>query len=63
MKINKFLLGMCLVLTPIISSCGDGHYRYLCQDPVNWEKQECNPPLCEVSGACWYTLIGKGSQP
>jgi len=63
MKITKFIIGLSLLLTPMLASCGDGHYRYPCQDPANWENEECNPPLCDVNGTCWYTLIGKGSQP
>ena len=43
----------------LVSSCGyQGHYRYECQDSVNWEKEECNPPLCKVDGACSKDLIG-----
>lgn len=42
-----------------ISSCGyDGSYRYECQDPENWEAEECNPPLCLVDGMCTETLLG-----
>lgn len=42
-----------------VSACGyDGHYRYECQDPVNWEKEECNPPICKVDGACTDILLG-----
>ena len=63
MKITKIIIGLSLLLTPMLSSCGDGGYRYSCQDPNNWENEECNPPICEVNGHCWYTLIGKGSQP
>ena len=43
----------------VLSGCGyDGGYRYECQDPENWEKQECNPPLCLVDGMCTETLLG-----
>lgn len=42
-----------------LSACGyQGHYRYSCQDPENWDAQECNPPVCKVDGACTETLIG-----
>lgn len=34
-------------------------YRYPCQDPVNWEKAECKPPICEASGLCTKDLLGK----
>ena len=46
-------------MTFSLSACGyDGHYRYPCQDPANWEKAECNPPLCEATGTCTVDLIG-----
>ena len=36
-----------------LSGCGyDGHYRYPCQNPVNWENAECKPPICTANGAC-----------
>ena len=42
-----------------IAGCGyDGSYRYECQDPENWEAEECNPPLCLVDGNCTETLLG-----
>lgn len=42
-----------------LSSCGyDGGYRYPCQDPDNWESEECNPPICKVNGACTEDLLG-----
>ncbi len=42
----------------LLSGCGyDGHYRYPCQDPVNWEKAECKPPLCTAAGACPEDLL------
>jgi len=41
------------------SSCGyDGNYRYKCQDPENWGKSECKPPICKVDGACTDVLLG-----
>lgn len=48
-----------LVFALLIASCGyDGKYRYECQDPENWSKSECEPPICEVDGACTKTLLG-----
>jgi hypothetical protein len=42
-----------------LTACGyDGSYRYPCQDPENWNLDECNPPICEVDGACTETLLG-----
>jgi len=44
----------------LLTGCGyDGHYRYPCQDPANWENVECKPPLCEVAGACPADLVGE----
>jgi hypothetical protein len=41
-----------------LSACGyQGSYRYSCQDPENWEKEECNPPMCTVNGDCWKDLV------
>lgn len=43
----------------VLASCGyDGHYRYECQDPENWEAEECNPPICLVDGMCTENLLG-----
>ena len=52
---KKFVIALSLFL----AGCGyDGHYRYECQDPANWESDECNPPICEVDGTCTEALIG-----
>ena len=46
-------------LVVAVAGCGyDGHYRYECQDPENWEEDYCNPPMCLVDGMCTETLIG-----
>lgn len=48
-----------LITALILSGCAyQGVYRYKCQDPENWEKQECNPPSCKVDGTCSKDLIG-----
>lgn len=57
LKVN-FALGVALVAL-LLSSCGDGNYRYKCQDPLNWEKAECKPPICSAAGACPVDLVGK----
>lgn len=42
-----------------LSGCGyDGHYRYPCQDPANFDAPECNLPLCKVDGQCTIDLLG-----
>ena len=54
----KLLAGLA-ISTLLLSSCGySGQFRYPCQDPTNWESDECNPPICEVDGACTEALIG-----
>jgi len=46
-------------LAVTLSGCGyDGHYRYPCQDPENWEKAECKPPICDASGTCLEDILG-----
>jgi len=58
-KLRILLLSTTLALG--LSGCGyDGHYRYPCQDPANWEAAECKPPICTANGACPEDLI---SQP
>lgn len=53
------ILGIAL-LAALLSGCGyDGHYRYPCQDPANWDKDECKPPICKVEGACPEDLVGQ----
>jgi len=52
------IIGVAL-LGLVLTGCGyDGHFRYPCQDPANWEKEECKPPVCEVSGTCPEDLVG-----
>jgi len=53
------IIGVAL-LGVLLTGCGyDGHYRYPCQDPANWEKAECNPPICESTGTCTRDIIGQ----
>jgi hypothetical protein len=41
-----------------VSSCGyDGHFRYSCQDPANWESADCVPPICHASDYCTKDLV------
>lgn len=52
------LLPIMLTLTALLSGCGyDGHFRYPCQDPKNWETAECKPPICTASGTCPVDLV------
>jgi len=54
----RILLGVALGVT-LLTGCGyDGWVRYECQEYENWNKQECKPPQCEVTGTCTKDLIG-----
>lgn len=47
------------ILAFALTACNfDGSYRYPCQDPANWDKDECKPPICTVNGACPEDLVG-----
>ena len=35
----------------LLAGCGE-RYRYPCQDPTNWDKQECKKPFCSANGTC-----------
>lgn len=56
-KLVSIISASLLVFT--LSGCGyDGHFRYPCQDPVNWESSECQPPVCDAFGYCTKDLLG-----
>lgn len=41
-----------LILPLTIAFCGGDKFRYPCQDPKNWDKEECKPPICDVTRTC-----------
>jgi hypothetical protein len=47
-KMKKTILVASLLL---LAGC-DTQYRYFCQDPANWESEQCKKPLCEVNRDC-----------
>lgn len=49
------------ILTLLLSGCRET-YRYPCQDPENWEREECQRPRCEVDGQCRDDLTGGVSE-
>lgn len=53
LKIIKILTVLSIGVAAItqISGCED-RYRYPCQDPDNWDKDICKPPICEVNRQC-----------
>jgi hypothetical protein len=40
----------------LVSGC-DNQFRYPCQNPANWEKAECKPPMCTVTQTCPEMLV------
>jgi len=41
-----------LILPLTLAFCGGDKFRYPCQDPKNWDKEECKPPICDVTRTC-----------
>ena len=35
----------------VLAGCAE-RYRYPCQDPANWDTQECKKPFCSANGTC-----------
>jgi hypothetical protein len=42
---------VCLMALFLLSACED-RFRYPCQDPKNWEIDECKPPICSATETC-----------
>ena len=45
---TKFIIFIFFLLT----GCFGDKFRYTCQDPKNWEIDECKPPICTASQTC-----------
>jgi hypothetical protein len=51
-------LALLSLLAITLTACGyDGHFRYSCQDPANWETANCVPPICHASDYCTKDLV------
>jgi hypothetical protein len=48
---NRKWLVCFLPLIFVLTGCDD-RFRYPCQDPDNWDKQECKKPWCSADGTC-----------
>lgn len=42
---------VCMFVFASLAACQD-RYRYPCQDPKNWEREECKRPLCAATQTC-----------
>jgi len=51
---HKLFAGAALLLILPLSLAFFGHdqFRYPCQDPLNWDKEECKFPICDVTRTC-----------
>lgn len=45
-----------VVVSLLLLGCKD-RFRYDCQDPDNWDMEECKKPQCVASGYCTEYLI------
>ena len=43
-------LGICLSIA-LGSGCHD-RWRYHCQNPENWNNEDCKPPICVATQTC-----------
>lgn len=47
--IMKIITLLAFVL--FLAGCEE-HYRYPCQDPKNWNDEQCKKPYCSANGTC-----------
>ena len=40
----------------LLAGC-NSQYRYPCQDPANWGKEECNNEVCKAEGECTADVL------
>ena len=46
-------VAIALIILPLsLAFFGGDRFRYLCQDPDNWEKDFCKVPICDVTRTC-----------
>lgn len=45
-------LGLLLLLPLTLAIFSGDRFRYPCQDPNNWDKDFCKPPICDVTRTC-----------
>lgn len=50
-KLFKWL-GLLILLPLALAIFGGDSFRYPCQDPKNWESEQCKKPLCDVTRTC-----------
>lgn len=45
-------LALLIVIPCTMAIFGGDKFRYPCQDPANWDKDFCKPPICDVTRTC-----------
>lgn len=51
-----------LAFIPLLVAC-DARYRYPCQDPSNWDSEDCKKPKCEVNRDCPEHIFKEENRP
>jgi hypothetical protein len=58
---NYYKLAIAILALPIFIAAGcEQKFRYPCQDPKNWESEQCKKPLCEVNRDCPEYIFKNG---
>jgi hypothetical protein len=42
---------LALIMLVALLGCEE-RYRYPCQDPSNWQEEQCKKPFCSANGTC-----------
>jgi hypothetical protein len=61
-KTSKEIQMKAILILPallMLAGCAP-QYRYPCQDPDNWGKEECNNEVCKAEGECTADLLASG---
>ncbi len=53
---NIYGISFFSIMLVFLTGCED-RFRYPCQDPENWELDECKPPICTATATCPEQLV------
>lgn len=51
MLLKPIKIGLVVTSVALLAGC-EQYFRYPCQDPENWNAEECKKPICEVNRDC-----------
>ena len=61
---NFFRWMAVLIILPLgLAVFGGDRFRYPCQDPANWDSEECQAPVCTVTRTCPEHIFKEPPQP